>query len=77
MTPAEVERLARECIAEDWDKGGRYYRNMDLARFAALVQAAERERCALIVDANAALCVTKHGFVADIIASQAAAIRTS
>lgn len=33
----QLEDMARECILEDWDAGGRYYRDMDLHRFAALV----------------------------------------
>ena len=52
MTDPEIERLARECIAEDWDCGGRYYRNMDLARFAALIEAQTKERCALVCESQ-------------------------
>ncbi len=38
MKPGDVEALASECIAEDWeDHAPGRYRQMDLNRFAALV----------------------------------------
>lgn len=56
MTPTDIERLARE--AGMWQDGDRWFTpgklaldvsTAQLARFAALVEAAERERCACIV----------------------------
>lgn len=53
MTPTDIERLARE--AGMWQDGDRWFTpgesaldvsTAQLARFAALVEAAERERCA-------------------------------
>jgi hypothetical protein len=53
MTPADIERMARE--AGMWQDGDRWFTpgksaldvsTAQLARFAALVEAAERERCA-------------------------------
>jgi hypothetical protein len=61
----DLERMARECIAEDWDSGGRYYRNMDLARFADLIRADERERCAKVCDPTAAITQADHAALMD------------
>ena len=60
MTAAEVERLAREAggsivreaAARNW-AGLMAFDTAELARFAALVQAAERERCARAVEQRA------------------------
>ena len=55
MTPADIERMAREagidmhadtlCRYEGWAE--------PMMRFAALVQAAERERCAILCETTA------------------------
>lgn len=43
MTEADIEAMARECISEDWgDHLPGWYRNMNFARFAALVAAKAR-----------------------------------
>ena len=49
MTPDDTERMAREAGDAETDSRGRVTFSFDsygLARFAALVEAAERERCA-------------------------------
>lgn len=47
MTNDEVIKLAREAGLEDWSVHGRIESKWDcLAKFAALVAAAEREECA-------------------------------
>jgi hypothetical protein len=51
---SEIEALARECIAEDWDDHvPGYYRNMNIERFASLVEAAAMERAAKLCEAHA------------------------
>ena len=63
MTPADIERLARE--AGMWQDGDMWFTpgksaldvsTAQLARFAALVEAAERERCADLCDGTAGVC---------------------
>lgn len=50
MDPTLIHKLARECIAEDWeDPLPGYYRSMNIARFAALVA----EECAKVCDDKA------------------------
>jgi hypothetical protein len=50
-----LEAMARQCIAEDWDKPAPgYYRNMNIARFAALVRADALEQAAKVPEAAAA-----------------------
>ena len=47
----QIEALARECIAEDWDDHlPGYYRDMDIKRFASLVRAAALEEAAQICE---------------------------
>ena len=51
MTPADIERMAREAGGSMLHGGDFALWGMeDIARFAALVQAAERERCAKVCD---------------------------
>lgn len=51
MTNDEITRMAREAGLEDWSVHGRIESKWDcLARFAALVAAAEREACAKVCD---------------------------
>ena len=60
MTPEQIERMAREAMDFEQDGRGRVTFSCDIygaIRFAALVQAAERERCARVCDDYAA----KHG----------------
>lgn len=46
MTSELIDRLARECIAEDWDDHvPGYYRSMNIERFAALVAAECAKAC--------------------------------
>lgn len=45
MNREQVIRMAREaCAPEWWDEGTGFHMGLDLARFAALVEAAEREK---------------------------------
>jgi hypothetical protein len=53
--PATIERLAREAgawkpegLPSDWDAGDCVLSAAELARFAALIAAHERERCAKV-----------------------------
>ena len=58
MTPADIERMAREAGCFTPGASRNYWAVTDpmLARFAALVQAAERERCADLCDGTAGVC---------------------
>ena len=55
MTPADIERMARAAGCFTPGASRNYWAVTDpmLARFAALVQAAERERCARAVEQRA------------------------
>ena len=55
MTPADIERMAREAGCFTPGASRNYWAVTDtmLARFAELVQAAERERCAVIAETSA------------------------
>ena len=50
MTPADIERMAREAGIDFFSDGVFYASPDELARFAALVAAAERERCAKVCE---------------------------
>jgi len=68
----DIERMAREGDPNAWG----YHRNKDLIRFAELVRAQERERCAAIVQANADECQAGSVMYA-ILSANAAAIRST
>ncbi len=54
MTPADIKRMAREAGDAETDSRGRVTFSFDsygLARFAALVEAENRERCATVCEA--------------------------
>ena len=68
----DIERMAREAETPAW---GDWFSDEDaLARFAALVAAETRERCAAILDANADAC-NPYSTSAALLKSNAAAIR--
>lgn len=81
MTPEDIERMAREAgfpfnkygMLQGPDEEGFDADDM-LVRFAALVAAAERERCAEIIESSADACNPYSG-PALILRSNAAAIR--
>ena len=55
MTPADIERMAQEAGDAETDSRGRVTFSFDsygLARFATLVEAAERERCAKVCESQ-------------------------
>ena len=76
MEREELIRLAHQAWPEEYryDEGDQYvtFKFEELERFASLVAAAEREKCAKIIEANAACCAGMQRVVLD---SNAAAIR--
>ncbi len=54
MTPEQIDSLAAECIAEDWDDHiPGYYRNMNLTQFAVGIRTATLKEAAAAILAAA------------------------
>lgn len=74
MNREDIIRMAKEAggTLSSFDRWSMH--TSDVVRFGALVVAAEREACALILDQNVAVCGTNSA-MRDVLASTALAIR--
>jgi hypothetical protein len=77
MNNEDIIRMAKEAFVNNPDRfveGWTIMHHKELARFAALVAAAEREACAQILDRNVAVCGNNTP-MRDVLSGNAMAIR--